>query len=123
MGYFSNGTEGDMYEAQYCHRCAHWLDKGDGDGAGCPVLDVHMLWNYEQCSDPRVKSILDRLIPPTGGGYNGKFPAQCAMFIAIETPTPSQSATPSPPQPPQSPHSPETGAPPGEAPQEPTASR
>ena len=40
MGYFSNGTEGDMYEAQYCDKCQHqdgpkapkriWIDS---DGA------------------------------------------------------------------------------------------
>jgi len=38
MAYFSNGTEGDMYQERWCHRCAHWSDE-----AGCPVWFLHEL--------------------------------------------------------------------------------
>lgn len=74
MGYFSNGTEGDCYEAQYCSRCAH-RDGPDGDG-GCMVWFAHMMKNYEECNKP--DSILHMLIPRLkDGSGNGK----CAMFI------------------------------------------
>lgn len=32
MGYFANGTEGDMYEEQYCDRCVH-----QNAEVGCPT--------------------------------------------------------------------------------------
>lgn len=82
MAYFSNGTEGDMYEAKYCARCFHrkTIEGVLGPYETCPVWEAHMEWNYEQCSEPHVKAILDLLIPPKGGGFNGQFPAQCAMF-------------------------------------------
>lgn len=70
MGYFSNGTEGDIYEAQYCARCVH-ENKSDG----CPVMLAHVLHNYRDCN--KEDSILHILIPRTDNGFN----AQCAMFI------------------------------------------
>lgn len=35
MGYFANGTEGEMYAEKYCIRCIHTDD--------CDVWDAHML--------------------------------------------------------------------------------
>src|SRR5690554_3287 len=40
VGYFSNGTEGMMYEEQYCDKCLHQKY--------CPIWLLHMEWNYEQ---------------------------------------------------------------------------
>lgn len=66
MGYFSNGTEGMIYEAQWCDKCVHQK--------GCAVWNAHMLRNYDECN--KEDSILHMLIPRTKGG-NGK----CTMFI------------------------------------------
>jgi hypothetical protein len=30
MGYFSNGTEADAFEARYCSRCVHGGEDGGG---------------------------------------------------------------------------------------------
>lgn len=47
MAYFSNGTEGMMYEERYCDKCLHSTNEDD-EMYGCPVLDLHLFWNYEQ---------------------------------------------------------------------------
>jgi hypothetical protein len=71
MGYFSNGTEGEMYEEEYCSKCAH-VD-------GCAVWDAHMTLNYEECNNE--DSILHLLIPRSKDGpWNDK----CRMFIAAD---------------------------------------
>ncbi len=70
MGYFSNGTEGEMYEARYCSRCAH-----NQSEYSCPVWDAHLLANYDECNNDA--SILHILIPRNERGDN----EQCAMFI------------------------------------------
>jgi len=69
MGYFANGTEGDMYEEEYCENCVHYGEIGD-----CAVLHAHALYNYDECNNP--KSILHILIPRKNG-QNQK----CTMFI------------------------------------------
>lgn len=72
MGYFSNGTEGDLYEERYCRRCVH----GDGESAGeCAVWFAHLLHNYDECNND--ESILHLLIP-----RNGVHNEECAMFVA-----------------------------------------
>jgi hypothetical protein len=74
MGYFSNGTEGMIYEEMFCYRCAHYQD------GMCPVLTVHAVYNYDACGDDAravaLKSILDRLIPRDSTGLNDC----CTMF-------------------------------------------
>ncbi len=65
MGYFSNGTEGSMYEAEYCENCLHY--------EGCAVLEAHMIYNYDECNK---KSILHILIPRDG--IENK---KCRMFV------------------------------------------
>ncbi len=75
MGYFSNGTEGDMFEAKWCARCVHG-DNHRGDDKGCPVMLTHVLFSYEECnSDSNAKRMLDILIP-----REGAWNEQCAMF-------------------------------------------
>ena len=70
MGYFSNGTEGMLYESKYCNKCAH----GQGLDSSCPVLDLHLLFNYAEANDP--DSMLHHLIP-----YDGSENLPCRMFI------------------------------------------
>jgi hypothetical protein len=68
MGYFSNGTEGEDYQQEYCVRCQHFND--------CAVWDAHLLHNYDECN--KRDSILHDLIPRGERGMNGK----CRMFLA-----------------------------------------
>jgi hypothetical protein len=75
MAYFSNSTEGQMYQERYCYRCVHYRDKGDGRGDGCPVWDAHMQYN----GDRDKEGVLDLLIPQSDGGND-----QCEMFLAKE---------------------------------------
>lgn len=69
------------YEANYCSNCVH----GQNEEQGCPVLGLHMLWNYDACNgksaeaSPEVKAkfiALDSFIPRDEKGWNG----ECAMF-------------------------------------------
>lgn len=71
MGYFSNGTQGMVYEEDWCLKCVH--HNGD-DGDGCPVWALHMAYNYKECNNPG--SFLHTLIPRDGPCNNGR----CRMF-------------------------------------------
>ncbi len=69
MGYFANGTEGMMYQEEYCNRCEHDVSED------CAVWELHLLHSYELCNTP--DNFLDVLIPRNKGGcYNEK----CNMF-------------------------------------------
>ena len=46
MAYFSNGSAGEAFESRWCAKCALYPIV-DGDPP-CPVLYVHMMFNYEQ---------------------------------------------------------------------------
>ena len=83
MGYFANGTEALMYQEKYCFNCINYRDKNDGRGPGCPIWDLHFLYDYELCNDKENigKIMLDVLIPMTEEGYNEK----CAMFLRKES--------------------------------------
>ena len=70
MAYFPNGTSGDLYEAEYCSRCVHMDPQ-----TGCPILMLHLLWNYEQLTDHDKQTALDLFIPREGV-HNGA----CVMF-------------------------------------------
>lgn len=59
MGYFANGTEGDMYFAEWCHHCVHWSDEH-----GCPCWLIHLQMNYEECNNE--DSVLHKMIPRDG---------------------------------------------------------
>ena len=72
MGYFSNGTEGEIYAERFCERCVH--------NEGCAVWTAHMLHNYRDCNDPG--SILHILIPRSEDGVGNE---QCRMFTAKPT--------------------------------------
>lgn len=68
MAYFSNGTEGEMYQEAYCDKCVH-------GGGSCAVWLAHNLHNYRDCNDK--ESVLHLLIPRTDAFTNG----QCRMFL------------------------------------------
>lgn len=73
MAYFPNGTAGLSFIELNCQHCVNWRDLGDGCGHGCPVMDVHVLFAYEECnSKSNAKTILDTLIDDEKG---------CSMFI------------------------------------------
>lgn len=74
MGYFSNGTEGELYENKYCSRCIH----NNNSEKGCAVWDAHSIYNYDECN--KKESILHILIPRSEDGTN----KECAMFIETE---------------------------------------
>lgn len=73
MGYFSNGTEGDMYQAEYCQNCLN--NREDDYGINCPVIVAHEIYNYDECN--KKDSILHILIPRDEQGHNKK----CSMFL------------------------------------------
>ena len=64
MGYFSNGTEGQIYEATYCRHCRWYRPVEKGGAESCPVLDAHLWWNYQDCNEPG--SPLHKMIPRDG---------------------------------------------------------
>lgn len=70
MGYFSNGCEGMDYEGRYCDHCVHKHKE-----YGCPCLEAHALWNYEECN--KDDSILHKMIPRKDDGWNDK----CIFFL------------------------------------------
>ena len=61
MGYFSNGTDGDLYQSRFCDHCVH-----NNEEFGCPCWEAHQMWNYEECNKP--DSILHKMIPRTDMG-------------------------------------------------------
>jgi hypothetical protein len=82
MGYFSNGTEGMIYEEHYCQRCIH-VDREPGVDKPCPIWMAHLLFAYEECNrDSNAHTMLDMLIPRTPDGLNNE---QCVMFTEDET--------------------------------------
>lgn len=72
MGYFSNGSEGALYQEDYCSRCIH--DKDDS----CPVWNAHLMFNYQECNKP--DSVLHMLIPRENNGLTN---GACLMFIEM----------------------------------------
>lgn len=75
MGYFSNGSEGDAFENQWCSRCVH--REGPDGKSGCAVWLAHLLFSYKLCNkhEDEGKQILDILIPDKDGFNDG-----CTMF-------------------------------------------
>jgi hypothetical protein len=78
MAYFPNGTAGMDYADRYCANCVHENE----DGPYCPIWELHVLNNYEQCGKGKTakawKTVLSTLIPETADGLGAE---QCSMFV------------------------------------------
>lgn len=88
MGYFSNGTEGQIYEQTFCARCIHY-DHDLGVDKPCPIWMAHFLYSYELCNEKEHpgKVMLDMLIPEDHeNGLNGN--GRCRMFVQDEAKEP-----------------------------------
>lgn len=68
MGYFPNGTAGDIFENEVCSKCVHYGD--------CAVWDVHIFRNYDQLKkgNEMLRDTLNMLIPDNK--------LECKMFVA-----------------------------------------
>lgn len=78
MGYFPNGTSGEMYESRYCETCVHY---GPEDGPGCPIWGLHLLHNYDQIGESDLAKVLgsalSSLIPRTPDDVGNE---QCRLY-------------------------------------------
>lgn len=94
MGYFANGTEGELFEEAWCARCVHsdhrpGKEFGDRDNPPCPVWMAHLLFARGLCNaeEHPGKLILDMLIPhrleQAGDGF-GVPVNECAMFHPVD---------------------------------------
>ena len=75
MGYFSNGSQAADYQAKFCEHCFHDRDNS------CPVLMLHLLWNYDAVgsnADKTKEIALNTFIPRKG--IENK---QCLMFVPL----------------------------------------
>lgn len=63
MAYFSNGTEGSVFDHQ-CSICKFGEEN-------CPIAMVQMDYNYSACNNPIAREILDYLVANDG---------TCAMY-------------------------------------------
>jgi hypothetical protein len=73
MAYFSNGTEGAMYQEHYCERC--WHDRNQN----CPIWLLHLNHNYEGANNP--DHFLHALIPAAKYTDAGVEFQKCNFFI------------------------------------------
>lgn len=87
MGYFPNGESGIAYMDKYCCRCVNFRDKNDGRGPGCPIYDLHSLWNYDAVgkdADKVKAEALEHLIPRGNPETDGDMNQECSMFLPQE---------------------------------------
>ena len=77
MGYFSSGTEGEIYYERYCENCIHSSD--NPEVWECPIWDAHLLYSDKLCDtkDEPGKVMLDMFIPIDESGHN----EECKMFV------------------------------------------
>ena len=73
MGYFSNGTEGELYQAQYCDRCLH---DNPAKEIYCPVWNLHLRDNYKECNNE--SAAIHELIPRNKDDLGNE---KCKMFV------------------------------------------
>lgn len=62
MAYFSNGSEGMVFDDE-CSECKAF--------DGCPIAMVHQLFNYEQVDNQLARDILNMLVKQEDGKYVG----------------------------------------------------
>lgn len=58
MAYFSNGTEGMIFESNWCSDCYHFK----GFQKGCPLFNAHLFYQDEGFKNKTIKNILNMLI-------------------------------------------------------------
>jgi len=58
MAYFSNGSEGSIFEEE-CSDCKLGQEP-------CPIAYAQLEYNYEACNVPIAREILDRLVSNEG---------------------------------------------------------
>lgn len=81
MGYFPNSIAFDHFER---HNCAHCIHNNDSpDALNCPVIELHLLFNYDQHGDKDIKDALNLFIP-TESGQN----KNCRMYQEAPNQTP-----------------------------------
>jgi len=76
MAYFPNGSAAEYYMAKYCFQCKNWKLRKDDEVEGCPVIDVHLIGNYDQCENEEIQGLLERLWPSKENGD----PDICSMY-------------------------------------------
>ena len=79
MGYFPNGSSNESYTGTYCANCRNWRLDEATDSYRCPIMDLHMIWNYDAVGDdanPDKRMALDMFIPCVGIAN-----AECKMFL------------------------------------------
>ena len=77
MGYFSNGTEVELYFERYCDRCVNLKDRGMMCRT-CPIIDMHFSWSRDAVrGDETKRAALDAFIPMSADGVHNE---QCTMF-------------------------------------------
>ena len=67
MAYFSNGTEGEVFDEQ-CSKCKYGKDP-------CPIAWVQMQYNYKQLDSKIAREMLSELVKKDG---------TCVMFITFK---------------------------------------
>ena len=63
MAYFSNGSEGEVFDNQ-CAKCKYGMHP-------CPVAAMQLLWNYDQVGNKLAEQIMDNFVKKDG---------TCTMF-------------------------------------------
>jgi hypothetical protein len=58
MAYFSNGTEGEILDSQ-CLECKLLKEP-------CPIILVHLEYNYDQCGNELARKIMNELVGEDG---------------------------------------------------------
>lgn len=77
MAYFSNGTEGMVFDYQ-CSLCKY------GDKS-CPIAFVQLEYNYDACNNEVARKILDTLVANNG---------ECSMFREFKSDFTKKDETP-----------------------------
>lgn len=81
MAYFSNGTEGMMYQERYCYNCKYWVGDIDNIGSdlGCPIWMLHELHVGEKAWRPTLDALIP-MVPKVINGITHSFAGQCVTF-------------------------------------------
>lgn len=74
MGYFPNGTSFEIFHSTFCQHCQNWRYDEDTDAFVCPIMDLHLVWNYDD--DKTKQKALSHFIEGTGIEEH-----ECRMFL------------------------------------------